>query len=90
MAPIKELTVPKTFILSLPFPEIHGRAPWTNHQRWGVEEGWEGVDPWDALHCTIRRTSRAFEYAPRVPLAIPAITLYQPYCTTVESSSEVL
>lgn len=56
MAPIKEVTAPKTFILSLPFPAMDGTAPKANLP-WTITEGWDGVDPWDELPCTIWRTT---------------------------------
>ncbi|KAH8585659.1 hypothetical protein B0O99DRAFT_696262 [Bisporella sp. PMI_857] len=52
--PIRAVTTPETFILSLPFP------PDTTDQfrvhSWSAARGWKGVDPWDELPCTIRRT----------------------------------
>jgi hypothetical protein len=89
LAPIKEVTVPKTFILSLPFPAMNRGVPHTSHypwESWRVDEGWAGIDPWDnALHCTIHRTSwsELFDFVPHQPPAVPDTTLYEAYCTNV-------
>jgi hypothetical protein len=66
LAPIKEVTRPSTFILSLPFPrmknsvaqrEMRDRDFTVYEYTLGVHGDWDGIDPWDALHCTIRRTN---------------------------------
>ncbi len=65
LAPIKEVTRPSTFILSLPFPqmdnsvaqrEIRDQDFTVYEYTLGVHGDWHGIDPWDALRCTIRRT----------------------------------
>jgi hypothetical protein len=56
LLPIKEGVRPKEFILSLPFPAMDGSTP-LNTFPWSAVDGWEGIDPWDDLHCTIRRVS---------------------------------
>ncbi len=56
LEPIKQITRPKIFVLSLPFPAMkEGMAPVTRWF-WAARNGWEGADPWDELHCTIQRT----------------------------------
>ena len=56
LKPIKEVTRPTTFILTLPFSAMHeGMKPVTTYE-WSARNGWEGVDPWEELPCTIRRT----------------------------------
>lgn len=53
---IGEVVGPREFILSLPFPAMDGSPPQSTFP-WSAIEGWEGSDPWDDLHCTIRRVS---------------------------------
>jgi hypothetical protein len=57
LEPIKQVTRPEAFLLSLPFPAMyegmpHATARWS----WAARNGWEGSDPWDDLpNCMIRR-----------------------------------
>lgn len=54
LAPIKRVTRPKNFVLSLPFPAMaEGMTPVSFPYE--ATKGWEGSDPWDDLNCTIRR-----------------------------------
>jgi hypothetical protein len=53
---IGEVVGPREFILSLSFPAMDGSPPQSTFP-WSAIEGWEGSDPWDDLHCTIRRVS---------------------------------
>lgn len=59
LAPIRKVTLPNEFILSLPFPEMHiGMASETTAGWWwAARNGWEGADPWETLPCIIRRTA---------------------------------
>lgn len=54
---IEKVTAPKTFILTLPFPVMVGKAPKSLFP-WAVDEGWEGVDPWEKLPCTTERLQK--------------------------------
>lgn len=56
LLPIKEVVRPKEFILSLPFPAMDGSIP-LDPFPWSAVDGWDGIDPWDELRCTIRRVS---------------------------------
>jgi hypothetical protein len=57
LEPIKQVTKPEVFLLSLPFPAMYKGMPhvimrWS----WAARNGWEGSDPWDDLpNCMIRR-----------------------------------
>jgi hypothetical protein len=53
LGPIKKLTDPEIFVLSLHFPVDN-----TNQFRiniWSVERGWRGPDPWEKLQYDIQR-----------------------------------
>lgn len=57
LEPIKQVTKPDVFILSLPFPAMHeGMSFVIRRWRGAATNEWEGSDPWDDLpNCTIRR-----------------------------------
>ena len=57
LEPIKQVTEPKVFLLSLPFPATYKGMPHiTRRWSWAAKNGWEGSDPWDDLpNCMIRR-----------------------------------
>ncbi|KAH8819033.1 hypothetical protein F5884DRAFT_743467 [Xylogone sp. PMI_703] len=55
LAPIKQVTRPKRFILILPFEEMLEEMTSVNWPRYGPTRGWPGSDPWNDLSCTIRR-----------------------------------
>lgn len=60
LEPIKKVTRPDTFILTLPFP-----ADSTSRLRinsWSADKDWKGVDPWDDLQCTIQRVDSDYFY----------------------------
>ncbi|KAH7342628.1 hypothetical protein BKA65DRAFT_294953 [Rhexocercosporidium sp. MPI-PUGE-AT-0058] len=56
LEPIKQVTQPNHFVLSLPFPAMYeNMPPPVLSGRW-VAKGWEGSDPWDNLsNCKIQR-----------------------------------
>ncbi|KAH7319503.1 hypothetical protein BKA65DRAFT_541580 [Rhexocercosporidium sp. MPI-PUGE-AT-0058] len=57
LEPIKQVTQPDHFVLSLPFPPMYeNMPPPTIRSRWVAKSGWEGSDPWDDLsNCKIQR-----------------------------------
>ena len=57
LEPIKQVTKPEVFLLSLPFPAMYEGMPHvTRRWSWAARNGWEGSDPWDDLpNCMIRR-----------------------------------
>lgn len=57
LEPIKQVTKPEFFLLSLPFPAMYeGMPPMTRRWSWAARNGWEGSDPWgDLPNCMIRR-----------------------------------
>jgi hypothetical protein len=57
LEPIKQVTKPEIFLLSLPFPAMYKGMPHvTIRWSWAARNGWEGSDPWDDLpNCMIRR-----------------------------------
>jgi len=56
LQPIKQVVVPKEFVLTLPFPAMTNLPPRENFS-WAAVDGWEGRDPWEDLPCTIIRAS---------------------------------
>ena len=59
LEPIKQVTRPEVFTLTLPFPPMYkGMQPVVHRGSWAANNGWEGSDPWDDLpNCTIQRVS---------------------------------
>ncbi|KAE9364359.1 hypothetical protein N431DRAFT_563682 [Stipitochalara longipes BDJ] len=57
LEPLRQVTKPEVFLLSLPFPAMYEGMPHiTMRWSWAARNGWEGSDPWDELpNCTIRR-----------------------------------
>ncbi|KAH8812411.1 hypothetical protein F5884DRAFT_877979 [Xylogone sp. PMI_703] len=58
LAPIKQITRPKRFILILPFEEMLEEMTPVNWPIYGPTRGWEGSDPWNDLRCTVQRVER--------------------------------
>jgi len=56
LGPIKKVTIPENFTLSLPFPAMNGAVMPPVAYSWCVGENWEGSDPWDELPCIVERT----------------------------------
>jgi hypothetical protein len=56
LQPIREVTGPENFTLTLPFPAMDIEKPYPILSS-STSEGWQ--DPWDELPCTIRRV---YEY----------------------------
>lgn len=57
LGPIKQVTRPNDFVLSVPIPAVYEGMP-LPHPRvlWAARNVWEGSDPWDDLpDCKIRR-----------------------------------
>jgi hypothetical protein len=56
LEPIKQVTKPDIFLLSLPFLAMCEVPHTTVRWIWATSNGWEGSDPWDDLpNCTLRR-----------------------------------
>lgn len=55
LKPIINVKATESFILILPFPAMREGMQPVNISPWSAKNGWEGVDPWDELPCTIRR-----------------------------------
>ncbi|KAL2071917.1 hypothetical protein VTL71DRAFT_13152 [Oculimacula yallundae] len=60
LEPVKQVTRPELFVLTLPFPAMYEGMPPVNSRMPGKAiNGWEGFDPWDDLpNCKIRRISQ--------------------------------
>jgi hypothetical protein len=54
LQPIREITVPENFTLTLPFLAMDSGKSMVITP-WPAVEGWQGVDAWYELPCTIRR-----------------------------------
>lgn len=62
LKPIKQVTQPDLFLLSLPFPAMYEGMPPTTEGPGAAKNGWEGSDPWDDLpNCMIRRVENTNE-----------------------------
>lgn len=60
LEPIRKVTTPKIFSLTLPFP-----SDVTNRFRinpWSADKNWKGTDFWDELPCIVKRVSHEFFY----------------------------
>jgi hypothetical protein len=62
LEPIRKVTTPETFILTLPFPP--GVASRLRINSWSADKNWKGADPWEELLCTIHRVGGDFFYEP--------------------------
>jgi hypothetical protein len=59
LEPIRDVMSPEDFMVILPFLAMNQRKPKVNF-RWSAEDGWQGVDPWERLPCTIQRLAWHF------------------------------
>ncbi|KAH6717536.1 hypothetical protein BKA61DRAFT_288403 [Leptodontidium sp. MPI-SDFR-AT-0119] len=58
LEPVKQVTRPELFTITLPFPPMYEGMPPEVRGSWRALNGWEGSDPWDDLpNCTIQRIS---------------------------------
>lgn len=58
LEPVKQVTRPEVFTITLPFPPMYEGMPPEARGSWRALNGWEGSDPWDDLpNCTIQRIS---------------------------------
>lgn len=49
LEPVKQVTQPDSFLLSLPFPAMYEGMPPVTRGPGAARNGWEGSDPWDDL-----------------------------------------
>ncbi|KAL2076238.1 hypothetical protein VTL71DRAFT_1181 [Oculimacula yallundae] len=56
LGPVKQVTKPDLFVLTLPFPAMYEGMKFRTSGGPEVAKGWEGSDPWDELpNCEVRR-----------------------------------
>jgi hypothetical protein len=60
--PIRKVTTPETFILTLLFPpDVINRLL---IKSWSTDKNWDDADPWEQLPCTIQKVGSDFFYEP--------------------------